>query len=696
MKSLPLFTILLLFTSATPGQIKAQGTARPDSVIDPYQIEGVLVEVSRTGQDLARIPQSISVVTGPEIQFAQRQVTIDEALQGIPGVFASSRNNFTLGGGVRLNIRAPLSRFGIRGIQLLQDGIPLTMADGTTQTNNLDLGSAGRMEVIRGPSSVLWGNAAGGVVSVTTQFPSDSPLLVTPEAQFGSHGYNRQQVKAEGTVGDFGYVVNLNRMETDGFRQLGAADIRRANVVARAFLSERTLLRMVFNLYDMPFAENASSLTRDDARNDPTSVRQLAIDQGWGESVTQAQGALALEHDIEGGHKVRVLGWGVTRDLRNPIPFSIIDVQRTAAGLRSEYQGGADLGSMSLDWTVGFDVSYMHDDRTEFGNAGVAVPGERTQEGDLEIDQLETVLSLGPFVQTTLRLHPDFGITAGVRYDRYDFEVSDRFLSDGNQTGDRRLSAGSPMVGLTYTPKPTVSFFGNYATAYETPTTVELSNRPDGLGGFNPELDPAKLRSFEVGVRGALPEARVRYEVTGYMSTVTDALTRYVGNDEQTLFRNAGETSRDGFELALEWAPVADLHARLAYTYQDFVFVRFEPDGNDFSGNTEPGVPPHSFFAGLTHVASFGLTSAVDVRWVDRYPVNDANTFSNWSYKVVNLRFGLDVDWNHANVRPFVGIDNLFDEQYNSSSWLNARGSRYYEPAPGRTIYLGLGVGGGF
>lgn len=689
-------SIVILLTLAVPVDGQERTDSIPtDSIGEPYRLPGVSVEVTRAHQELARIPQAVSLVSEARIQVAQRQATLDESLRGVPGVFATNRHNYTVGEGIRLNIRAPLARLGTRGLQLLQDGIPLTMADGTTLPNNLDLGSAGLIEVIRGPSSVLYGNSAGGVVSVETQLPDGRSVFIRPELQTGSDGYSRQQLKTEGTAGAVRYVVNLNRLRTDGFRDYGAADIRRANVVASAVLDDRTVLRGILNLYDMPFAENPSSLTEEDARNNPTSVRALAFDQGWGKQVTQGQGGLSLEHAIGEGHQLRFLGWGVSRDTWNPIPFQIISLQRTAGGVRSEYRGEAGVGALPITWTTGFDLSFQKDDRTEFENEGIALPGGRAVEGALLIDQHERVSSFAPFIQATLQPHPDFGIVAGARYDRYSFEARDRFLSDGDQSGDRRLGAMSPMVGVTYSASPRLSLFANYAAAYQTPTTTELSNRPDGLGGFNPELEPETLRSFEVGFRGSHEGWRLAYEVAAYRARVNDALLRFEGVNEQVFFRNAGETSRDGLEVALTWLPLPNLEARVSHTYQDFTFVHFADVGSDFSGNREPGAPPHTFFAGLTHSARWGLVSAVDVRWTDEYAVNDANTAFNWAHTVVNARFGLEADWRRVAVRPFVGVDNLLDERYNASAMINALGGRFFEPAPGRTIYLGLQVGGG-
>jgi iron complex outermembrane receptor protein len=165
--------------------------------------------------------------------------------------------------------------------------------------------------------------------------------------------------------------------------------------------------------------------------------------------------------------------------------------------------------------------------------------------------------------------------------------------------------------------------------------------------------------------------------------------------DEQEFYRNAGESSRKGMELLLEWRPGPHLATRLAYTYQNFRFERFVTDTADFSGSREPGAPPHQLFAGVTHEAPFGLRSMAQLRWVDGYPVDNANSVSNWAFRVVDLRFGLDRRWKAVDVRPFFGVDNLFDERYNGSTVPNAFGGRYFEPSPGRQIYVGVTIGVG-
>jgi iron complex outermembrane receptor protein len=653
------------------------------------------VTVTRTDQDLGAVPSSIALVQRDQIEYGQRRASLDEALRGIPGLFVQNRRNYGLSGGIGISIRAPQPRFGLRGLAIIQDGIPITTADGTTEPGNIDLGSVGRIEVIRGPSSVLYGNSAGGVINLHTTFDTSRPFTITPDIQFGSHGYNRQQVRMDGGNTGTQFMASVSRFETDGFRENGYAEITQANVVVRREVSASTELRGVFNLYDAPFAESPSFLNESDARNNPRLARNVALSRHWGEGTSQGQGGLTVQHRFGDAQLVRATGWGMWRNLDAIGVFQNIELGRTGFGFRSEYLGATQAGSMGIEWAAGFDISSQNDDRQEFGQIPPTAAGGNSTNGPLRVDQTEDVRSAGPFAQISIAPHERVQFTAGVRWDYYNFDAGDRKLDNGDQSGTRTMSAVSPSVGVTFAAAPGANIFANVATAYETPTTVELSNTPTGEGGFNQELDPQDLRSVEVGVRGLIAPARVRYEAAVYVSTVDNALVTFQNALSQDFFRNAGQSSRNGVELLLEWVPDASFNARVAYTYQDFVFDRFVTDSSNFSGKLEPGAPPHRIFGGVNYTAPFGLRSGATIRWVDDYTLNNANTVFNWAHTVVDLRFGFDRTWGDVDVRPFVGIDNLFDERYNSSAITNAFGGRYYEPSPGREVYVGLTIGAG-
>jgi len=643
------------------------------------------VNVTRSEQTLTSVPNAIALIQQDNVDFAQRKASMDEALRGIPGLLVQNRRNYGLSGGVGLSIRSPQPKFSLRGLAIIQDGIPITTADGTTEPGNVDLGSVRRIEVIRGPSSVLYGNSAGGVISLFTEIDPSRRLTVRPDIQVGSNGYQRQQIRVDGhnnTGTEF--MGSFSRFQTDGWREHSAAEIQQTNIVVRQALSANTRLVGIFNYYDLPFAENPSMMNEQNALTDPRGTRWIAVNQNWGETTSQGQYGATFEYSF-GAQIFRATGWGVSRNFFASNPGRVIDLSRKGGGLRSEYLGMQGIAQ----WSMGVDVSSQSDTRVESQNKTTPAIGHFR--GDLLVKQLEEVLSAGPFAQVSISPHSRVTMTAGVRYDYYNFSATDLKPDDGDQSGKRTMNAASPSFGLTFAATSTLNIFANYSTAYQTPTTVELSNRPEGEGGFNQLLEPERIRSFEVGLRGLVQQVRLQYEVAMYRSRLLDAFVSQEGADEQTYFSNAGESSRNGVELSLRWQPISRLGARMAYTHQHFKFEKF---GN-YSGNFEPGVPPNRFFVGVDYAASFGLRSSASVRWFDSIFANNANTTSNWSYAVVDLRFGLDQLWGDSDVRPFFGVDNLFNERYNSSVIVNAWGQRYFEPSPGREIYVGLTIGFG-
>lgn len=689
----------LLFPAALPGQAPPD-TSAADTVPEPrFEGEPIRVTVTRADRDAHRIPFSVSVVEAEEIQAGERQLSLQETLEAVPGVSVQNRRNHSLGDRVTIRGSGARAQFGVRGLRVLADGIPLTMPDGQSSLTNLDLSSVGRVEVIRGPASALYGNAAGGVIRFRTEEAARVPVRAVPRVAGGSHGYLATRLRASGHLRgprSTSYVFSGSRVETDGFRQHARAEMFRGNLVLRSPLGPDTRLQGVVNVYDRPFARNPSSLGREDARENPRKARSFIVQQGAGEQARQIQGGVTLAHSPGDGAEVEATAWTARREIWNPIPTRIIDLERWAGGVRAEGRWRTRLAGLAARLTAGADAEVQRDDRREVTNRGLGPDGDRAREGELLLEQRERVAALGTFAQLSVDPSPRWRITGALRHDAYDFDADDRFLSDGDDSGDRYMGQWSPAAGVSFFPSPAVTLYANASTAFETPTSSELSNRPSGGGGFNPELEPQTLRTLEAGVKGG--GGAVRWQLTGYLSDVDGALIPYEGATEEVFYRNAGRVERKGVEASLTWRAARGLRARLAYTLQQNTFERFETAEADYSGNAEPGVPDHRIFAGASYRAPFGLRVEADVRWVDEFPVDDANTASNWSYGVTDLRVLWEGrPWGGPLVRPFAGVDNVFDVRYNGSVVPNAFGDRFYEPAPGRELFGGLsvGVGGG-
>jgi iron complex outermembrane receptor protein len=256
------------------------------------------------------------------------------------------------------------------------------------------------------------------------------------------------------------------------------------------------------------------------------------------------------------------------------------------------------------------------------------------------------------------------------------------------------MSKVSPSIGVHFDLTRALGLYANVATSLETPTTTELNNQPDGSGGFNQELDPQESVSVEAGLRGRIGHS-LTFEAAAFRTELQDQLIPFESSlqEGRTFFRNAGTSLYKGLEAALAFRRGL-FSSRITFTHTNARFDDYLGDGDNLSGNRVPGLAPNRAEAvlGVSHPRGF-----VEARllWSDDVQVNDSNTARADSYWVTDLRGGLDqFELGRLRVSPFAGITNLFDQEYVSSVAVNAFGGRFFEPAPSRSVYVGLEIGG--
>src|SRR5262249_22704854 len=153
------------------------------------------------------------------------------------------------------------AQFGIRGIKVLVDGIPETLPDGQGAVDSIDLGATKQIEVIRGPSSSLYGNAAGGVISVSSEgAPADGPFTDVRLA-YGSNGYEKKQFKAGGQTDLMNFLVSASDMDLDGWRAQSKAINRQLTTRFDFDFDRNRDLLMIVNRTDQPQSDDAGALT---------------------------------------------------------------------------------------------------------------------------------------------------------------------------------------------------------------------------------------------------------------------------------------------------------------------------------------------------------------------------------------------------------------------------------------------------
>lgn len=553
---------------------------------------------------------------------------------------------------------------------MLLDGIPATLPDGQTTLNQVDMGALNRIEVLRGPASALYGNAAGGVVLLESEVPRGAEARVTG----GADGLRRLQAAAGGEWGG----VNVSHLRYGGFREWSDAENLRANARVRIGGVQLVANAVRFD------ARNPGSLSDSLLHIDRRQAFENNVRQQTGEKGQQAQVGATWRGDVGPG-RLEVAGYVLARDLDNPIPQRIIDLNRTAGGARVLAQVGTD----GLRWTVGVETDAQRDERLNFVNR----LGER---GDRVLDQRERVTSTAGFAQLAATLGGRLDLLASVRHDRFRFAVRDRLISPRNpdDSGSRPLDATSPAFGASLELGSALHLYGNVATAFETPTTTELANRPSGAGGFNPDLQPQRTRSAELGAKGRFLGI-AEYQVAVYRARVRDALIPFEIPEAQgrQFFRNAGSTLHQGIEAAISADPFRGVRTQVAYTYTDARFERYVAPGGTFDGNRVPGVAPRRLNALVSLALGRNGFFDLEGRYASEIPTNDANTAHSPSYFVADARLGAEaVRLGRVTFSPFVGLSNLLDAEYNTSVVINAFGRRFYEPGPGRGLYAGAEI----
>ena len=341
-------------------------------------------------------------------------------------------------------------------------------------------------------------------------------------------------------------------------------------------------------------------------------------------------------------------------------------------------------------WTLGADGAVQRDDRQNFENAS----GEAS--GDATLDQLETVTQAALWARLRLDLAGlgarGLAVEGAVRGDRIRFAADDRLREDGDQSGSRALGAVSPQVGLTLRTGSAL-LFASVSTAFETPTTTELVNRPGG-GGFNPSLEPQRTLGAELGARGVL--GTVLFDAAVYALRVRDGLAPFEGDDGRTFYANRGRTDHRGVELLAEWQPAPEASVTASYAYSHFTFAPEASgggtSGGEFEGNRLPGLPAHRL-AVRARLERFGLVLQPEAEAASGVWADDANTVRTDAFVVVDLSLS-HTGWRAggATLRPYLRLQNVLGADYVASVVVNARGGRYYEPAAGRGVAAGLSI----
>lgn len=670
----------------------ARVSAGPPPPVPPeHETEIIVITGSRTDETVGSVPYAATALSGDDIVGGRPTLSLGESLAQVPGVFVSARSNFAQDARISIRGFGARAAFGVRGIRIFLDGIPLTLPDGQSQTDSIDLANVGRMEVLRGPAGTLYGNATGGVLYLETP---DAPEV--PQAElfnmFGSRGTWKLALAGRGTFDATSVSLFASRTRVRAFRDRSDSEQLVAQAQTVTDLTDDVRWSTTFHYVNAPLAEDPGGLTPSQFREGSQASAEVSETFRTGEVVSQVQIGTRLMANATERHRLEISLHAGIRDFESAIPFRTVSLSRDFFGGLVLYRWREPTWLAGHRLTVGVELQGQEDRRSNQGNR------QGRPDGEFLLLQTERARSVGVFAQERLTPVDSLTLLASVRYDRVDYEVADDLLEDGDASGRRGFDQLTAQAGLIARPWGPLEVFGNVSQSYETPTLTELVNSaPDG--GLSSTLEAQHALSLEVGAR--FHAAEVAAELSAFYIDLTDELVAGEDHQNRTVFTNAGASRRIGAEASVRVRPIDHVELLAGYswlkpTFEDDAPVSMQELSR--AGNVLPGLPEHRIFGRVRYDDEL-LFAAADLEWVDARFADDANSVRAPAHTLVDLRAGVHLCMSpQVRASLTLGVRNLFDVAHVDNVRPNAFGDRYFEPGPPLHVYgallLGYGASG--
>ncbi len=678
--------------SANPSS-QRRTQAEKDSI---YRLTPVSVVALRQPERIIETPLAISVIN--KAQFEQsRRFGLDEALSLVPGVLVQSRSG-------NADVRVMVRGFGARGagersnagtsrgLRFYVNGVPETEPDGRTSFDLLDLTAAQSIEVLRSNASALWGNAAGGVVNISTipQFAQGQRGYASAGLMVGDFGFRKQSVQA-GVQIDGGVVYGtFSNTDFDGWRQASASTLDQAQMGFILNPSERLKVNIFLNAaqnrFGIPGALTQAQFDADPTRaqDDPTVYAPTYLARRERRDNRLGRIGTTMEYTLNDDHAITAMAYAQTKYLQRSERNTYRDFNRYHLGGNLLYRGTLYRNNdLTIRFLGGMDNQYQ-DGAILFYNL---VNGERGT--TLRTNKAEGAGNFGVFAQAEIMLGEKFSAVVSGRFDRITYFSQDYILPRLNAT--RSFEQVTPKLGLSYRLNENTTLYANLGGGVEVPAGNEVDPPAtfgeDTLTSLNPLLDPIRSRTYEIGIKHIaqfedLPIKALALDAAGYLINITNDIVPYRGG---RFYFTAGASRRVGGELGATASFRGGLTLMLMATLGNNTFVDYRVDSvhynlrsagrfADFTGRQQPGIPSFFGSARVRWVPEFFpyINTEIEYRTVGSYYADDANTINVASYNVMDATIGGDIPVAENFVlRAFIRMNNVADTKFIGSIWIN-------------------------
>jgi iron complex outermembrane receptor protein len=606
------------------------------------------------------------------------------------------------------------SNFDGQGYKVYLNGIPITDAEGITLMDDIDFGSVGQVEIIKGPAGSLYGQAIAGVVNLQTKKPEPGRSVLSQEILLGSYGLQRYTTGLQMSTDMSSLLVNYGRQHFDGFMPHTKSDKEFVNLMGEFNPNGRQTITSYFG-YSNSYEERNGELTITQYENLDYSGNQAYIKNNAHSNIKTFRAGIGQQYRFNGNmsNNTTLFGTGLVSDVSSAGGWT--DKSAINYGLRSTLDTRFALApGIALSGMTGLELQQqqaqilgypMVADSSDL--AGYRIPGM------LRSNQVTTTGTLLLFTEWTLALPGSFSITAGIGHSRMDIALKNRLYAASTAI-PTRYSAGyhnmfAPHLAVNKVFSEKVSLYASFRQGYKAPVSSYFFIPVTGevVSGLKPE----KATQWELGTKGSVTNRRLQYEMAAFYTVYQDKMTTIaVPNPANTAtsyvyVANAGEQKNLGLEISLKGTayesagfirtiqPFANLTLS-HFRYGDFKYEQLSSDKTstvvlDFTDKTVVGVPPVVFNTG------FDLTTRPGVYWNMTYNYRDPMYFTSDNrnqtpaYQLLNTKIGYSRQLlKHFALDAYLGCNNLTGQQNYVMVFLNQLPDAYL-PAPREANFFG-------
>ncbi len=701
----------LVFISFNYAQQKSK---QDDTLV--VKLDQITVTATRYAEQVLEIPYAVTILQSKQLKNL-RGYGLDEALSTIPGVLAQSRSG-------NQDVRLVIRGFGARGagdrsnsgtsrgIRVMVDGIPETEPDGRTSFDQIDLSIADNIEVIRSNASAIWGNAAGGVVNIST-VPSGTDNSVSLRSLVGSYGFNLLQANARTNFKNGKIFSSLSNSNLDGWRKHSSSYRTLFNFGFLSYLDDLTKLGVFLsgasNLFHIPGPLTQKQFDSDPSQSNPTYAQR---DERRFNRLGKI--GVTLNHEFDKSNGISGMVFVNPKYLQRSERGTFRDFTRYHLGGNLIYSNYSWLSSsIQNKLVVGGDEAYQ-DGAILFYSLSPT-----NSRGDvLKDNKREGANTFGAFVQDEIIFNDKLSIIVGARYDNISY-YSESFITAGYGLQTRSFERVTPKAGITYRLSETQSVYANYGGGIEVPagneTDPSSTYGQDKVYLINPLLEPIISTTFELGTKHLIALQKkdllksLTYDLAFYYINVQNDIIPYRGG---RFYFTAGKTKRIGVELGTSLQFNHGFSFNGAFTFSDNKYLEYLIDSvhydlkkagkfSNYKDNEVAGIPGLFYNLGLTYVPEIfdGAFLSIGINGIGKYFVDDANTLSVPSFTVMNATVGLNKPVKiigNLSLTGFLTINNIFGLKYASSAFINPdivnNEAIFLEPGMPRNFVLSISL----